>query len=90
MTNAEIDLGSRPSIGLKMTGERQRSSQRQVLQRLRTDQWRSLVQLNVSAGDTLLASLVRNGWMERRGEHPTIELKVTPTGLDALRAKIPR
>jgi hypothetical protein len=59
--------------------------QRQLMQRLRTDAWRKLSTITVAAGDRLLASLVRNGWIERNGG----EIRLTASGLEALRAKLP-
>jgi hypothetical protein len=60
------------------------STQRQLMQRLRTDAWRNLSTITVSAGDRLLASLVRNGWIERNDG----EIRLTPAGLEALRARV--
>ncbi len=65
------------------------SSQRHVLQRLRTDAWQSFASIKVTAGEKLLDGLAVKGWIERRGEGPALELKLTSEGLDALRAKIP-
>jgi hypothetical protein len=68
-----------------MTNARPTASHRQLMQRLRTDAWRSLSTLSVAAGEGTLATLVRNGWIERRG----MELRLTAAGLEALRAKLP-
>jgi predicted metalloprotease len=40
-------------------------------------------------GEGLLERLIRHGWIERRsvGRHP--EIKITPAGVAAMRAKIP-
>jgi hypothetical protein len=65
------------------------ANQRQVMQRLRTEEWRSLAKLNVAAGDGLLNTLLANGWIERRIEGRTLELKLTFEGFEALTAKIP-
>ena len=65
------------------------ATQRQIMQRLRTDIWRRLGRVSVTVGEAGLATLVRNGWIERRGEGPTTELNLTAAGLEALRAKIP-
>ena len=62
---------------------------RQILQRLRTDVWRSFAKLNIPASDGLLERLANNGWIERRRMSSELELKLTAAGLDALRAKIP-
>ena len=63
--------------------------QRDILQSLRLDTWRSFVQLNVIVSDYLLKRLVANGWIESRRVGGTVELKLTAQGMDALRAKIP-
>jgi hypothetical protein len=65
------------------------TTQRSVLQRLRTDQWLSFAGLNIAAGAGLLKRLVSNGWMESRGQGRAFEVKLTAAGLDALKAKIP-
>ena len=59
--------------------------QRQIMQRLSTDRWRRVATLDVAAGDKLLAALVKNGWIELRQN----ELRLTPAGLEALKAKLP-
>jgi hypothetical protein len=63
--------------------------QRNILQRLQTDVWRSFVALNVIVSDHLLKKMVANGWIESRRVGATLELKLTAEGLNALRAKIP-
>jgi hypothetical protein len=72
-----------------MTDVRPTPAQRQILQRLRTDNWRRRTAITVSAGEPLFLGLLRQGWIERRGEGQAAELKLTPAGLEALRAKIP-
>jgi hypothetical protein len=72
-----------------MTLTRPTPGQRDILQRLRTDSWRSFTQLNLIVSDHLLKRLVANGWIERRSVGGTVELKLTALGLGALRAKIP-
>jgi hypothetical protein len=59
------------------------------LQRLRTDQWRTVAKLKVAVADGLLSRLTSNGWVEQRGQARALELKLTSAGLEALRAKIP-
>ena len=71
-----------------MTSTRPTPSQRDILQRLRIDSWRSFVQLNLIVGDHLLKKMVANGWIERRRVGGTLELKLTAVGQAALRAKI--
>jgi hypothetical protein len=65
------------------------ANQRQVLQRLRTDQWRTLAALKISVGYRLLERLVANDWVERRDAGGFIELKMTEAGFEALKAPIP-
>lgn len=64
------------------------ATQRQFMQRLRTDEWLSFSKLRTVVGDKLLDRLVSKGWIERRREGRTLELKLTAEGLTALRAKI--
>jgi len=71
-----------------MTCAHPTSSQRQILQRLGTDNWRSFASLNIPVGSGLLRRLEINGWIERRIEGRTLELRLTFEGLEALRAKI--
>jgi hypothetical protein len=62
---------------------------RQVLQRLLSGEWKTLTQLGVMAGDGLLERLKKHGWIERRVVGRTHEIKITPAGVEALRARIP-
>ena len=64
------------------------SSQRQFMQRLRTDKWRRLVTVSVAAGPGLLSRLATNGWIEQGGQDQDIEVRLTHAGLNALRAKM--
>jgi hypothetical protein len=59
------------------------------LQRLRTDHWRSLAELNIPVSKDLLNRLVINGWVEKHDQGRGFELKITSAGSDALKAKIP-
>jgi len=72
-----------------MTTIRPTPGQRDILQRLRIDCWRSFTQLNLIVSDHLLKRMVANGWIERRRSGGTVELKLTAEGLGAMRAKIP-
>ncbi len=65
------------------------ANQRQVLQRLRTDHWRSIAALKISVGYRLLERLLVNGWVERRDGGGVIELKLTSAGSEALKMPIP-
>lgn len=69
-----------------MTDARPTMTHRQFMQRLRTDRWRHIATIDVAFGDKLVAALVRNGWIERREN----ELRLTPAGLEAVRAKPPQ
>jgi hypothetical protein len=71
-----------------MTTARPTPGQRDILQRLRTDVWRSFKQLNFIVSDHLLKKMVANGWIESRRAGGTLEMKLTAAGLSALRAKI--
>lgn len=62
--------------------------QRDILQRLRIDSWRSFIQLNLIVSDHLLKRMVANGWIESRRVGGTLEMKLTAEGLSALRAKV--
>ena len=72
-----------------MSIARPNSTQRQIMQRLRIDQWRSFSSLKVHVGNKILRRLEINGWIERRIEDQILELKLTFEGSEALRAKIP-
>ncbi len=54
-----------------------------------TDKWLPIGKLSVPAGYRLLDGLANNGWVDRRGDGPTLELRATTAGLNALKAKIP-
>jgi hypothetical protein len=64
------------------------STQRQFMQRLRTDKWRRLLSVSAPAGNRLLVGMIENGWIERRGIEPDQEVRLTPAGLEALRATL--
>jgi hypothetical protein len=67
-----------------MTDARLTMTHRQVMQRLRTDKWRTVASLGDSTGEGTLNTLARNGWIDRNGG----EVRLTEAGLEALRAKI--
>ena len=62
------------------------TAQRRFLQRLRTNQWRSLTSVKGSTSERLLTTITANGWIERRGTGLDREVKMTSNGLEALRA----
>jgi hypothetical protein len=72
-----------------MTTSRPTPSQRQLLQRLRTDRWRRLASVSVRVGETTFAGLVANGWIGQRGKGQDYQVRLTATGLKALRARLP-
>ena len=72
-----------------MTTPRPTPGQRDILQRLRTDVWRSFNQVNVAISEQLMNKLVVYRWIESRSVGGTLELRLTTEGLSALRAKIP-
>lgn len=59
------------------------SSQRQFMQRLRTDKWMRLAGVSVAAGPSMLSRLVTNGWIELRGEDQDIEVSSDHDRLEA-------
>jgi hypothetical protein len=73
-----------------MTDARPTMTHRQLMQRLRTDQWRTVASLGSSAGEGALNTMARNGWIERNGEGQATEVRLTTEGLEALRAKLPQ
>ena len=62
--------------------------QRQVMHYLRSGDWKSVAELPVSASLGTLKGICEKGWIERRGGGPRSEIKLTPSGLLALKAKI--
>lgn len=83
-------LGIKLASGMKlMTSILPNMIHRQIMQRLLSGDWKTLTQLGVMAGEGLLDSMAKHGWIERRsvGRHP--EIKITSAGIDAMRAPIP-
>jgi DNA-binding PadR family transcriptional regulator len=65
------------------------SSQRQVMQYLRSGDWNFVSKLPVATTAKALNRLADNGWIERRGGGgPRSAIKLTPAGLAALQAPI--
>jgi hypothetical protein len=62
--------------------------QRQLMQYLRAGDWVSVSKLPVSVGQGTINRIVDNGWIELRGGGPRSEIKLTPSGLEALRTPI--
>ena len=62
--------------------------QRQLMQYLRSGDWKIVTKIPVSASPTTLNRIGSYGWIERRGGGPRSEIKLTPAGLVALQARI--
>jgi len=62
--------------------------QRQLMQYLRSGNWKIVAKIPVSASPTTLDRISSYGWIERRGGGPRSEIKLTPAGLVALQARI--
>jgi hypothetical protein len=64
------------------------SSQRQVMQYLRSGGWNFVAKLPIAATAGTLNRLADYGWIERRGGGPRSDIKLTAAGLAALQAPI--
>jgi hypothetical protein len=64
------------------------SSQRQVMQYLRSGDWNIVAKLPVAATAGALNRLADYGWIERRGGGQRSEIKLTAAGLAALQTPI--
>ena len=62
--------------------------QRTVLQYLSLTDWRMVASLPVPASEIILSRLVHQGWIEMRGEHKHVEIRLTPAGREAMRKRI--
>ena len=62
--------------------------QRHFMQYLRSGNWVSVSAL--PDGPSTKAKVVEFGWVERRGHGPEVCYRITESGLEALRAPIPR
>lgn len=58
------------------------------MQHLRSGDWKSVAKLPVSASPATLNGIFGKGWIERQGGGPMSEIKLTASGLLALKAKI--
>lgn len=61
---------------------------RQVMDHLRSGEWKLAAKLPVLASEYALDRMVASGWIERRGSREKAEIRLTPAGLDALKAPI--
>jgi hypothetical protein len=60
--------------------------QRQFMQPLRSLSWMKAGELSESP--TIVAKLLANGWIEKRGAGGSLEYRLTDTGLAALKAPV--
>ena len=72
----------------KNAGPTVKAVQRQLMQYLRSGDWKLVATLPVVASAGTLNRLTDYGWIERRGGGPQAEIKLTPAGLLALRTPI--
>ena len=61
---------------------------RQVLQNLRSGDWKIAQRMPVQITPRMVQTLLKKGWIERRGEGPKTEIKITAAGLTALAARV--
>jgi hypothetical protein len=61
---------------------------RQILQHLRSSEWKFAAKLPVLASEYALDKMVANGWLERRGAREKTEIRLTAAGLEALKAPV--
>ena len=67
-----------------------KTNHRSVMDTLRSGGWKLARQLQVPVSKLLLERMTAFGWIESRGSGPGLELKITPSGLVALRARSDR
>ena len=61
---------------------------RQVVDHVRSGAWKRAAKLPVLASEYAVGRMVDNGWIERRGSHDELELRLTAAGLEALKAPV--
>jgi hypothetical protein len=61
---------------------------RTVLQHLSLTDWRMVASLPIPASEMTLSRLIHQGWIEMRGEHKHVEIRLTPAGREAMRKRI--
>ena len=71
-----------------IAGPRVKSGQRQLMQYLRSGDWKIVAKLPVAASENMLDQMINNGWIERRAAGQLAEIKLTSAGLAALQAPI--
>jgi hypothetical protein len=63
-------------------------SQRAIMQNLSLTDWKAVSHLPVPAGPAMLNRISGLGWIERRGMKPRTEIRLTASGLEAMRARV--
>jgi hypothetical protein len=63
-------------------------SQRAVMQHLSLTEWKTASRLPIRAGEMMLSRLAHYAWIETRGEHHHMEVRLTGAGLKIMRWKI--
>jgi hypothetical protein len=63
-------------------------NQRAVMQYLSLTDWKRVSHLPVPAGLAMLDRINGWGWIELRGKEPRTEIRLTPLGLEAIRARV--
>jgi hypothetical protein len=72
-----------------MTGELPKMRDRRIMQYLESGEWKWLWRLEVPVGERQLSRLIGLGWIERRELIGRRQIRITPTGLAALKAPLP-
>ena len=63
-------------------------SQRTIMQHLSLTDCKPASHLPVPVGETALDRMQKLGWIERRGTEPRTEIRLTQSGLEAMRAPL--
>lgn len=63
-------------------------NQRAVMQYLSLAEWKRVSHLPVPAGPVMLDRIHSLGWIEFRGMKPRNEIRLTPSGLTAMHARV--
>jgi hypothetical protein len=67
---------------------RVKSGQRQLMQYLRSGEWKIVAKLPIVASEKTLNQIADYGWIERRATSHRSEIKLTSAGLAALQAPV--
>jgi hypothetical protein len=72
----------------KQSAEFPNMAQRAVMQYLSLDDWKIAARLPIPAGELLLNRIRSYGWVEIQGEKHHTAIRLTPSGLHAIRSAI--